>query len=132
MTPEQKAKFLGVIDKVEALFKQPEFKGRFNMRSFGDHVSSDHTPTENNSCGTVACLAGWMATVDKEFAKASNAEWYRDSLGWRLTVAPHVAMDRLYGISYSDTENLFYWWEPDRGKDLAAKLREARVIAERS
>ena len=63
------------LDEVEKAFKAPGFRGQFNMALLGAHDGAGHAPDEENFCGTVACLAGWLAIFGKhEFKGAAREE----------------------------------------------------------
>lgn len=119
-------KLLDDCDAVEAMFKQPEFKGEFKMHLWGYHrAGDDHAPQEQNFCGTSACLAGWLGIAGKHEFKAKwvegslvpeDVDTYGHSFGFMAR--------QVYGI-----QSPGWLFESDVHAGLAAKLRDARHSA---
>ena len=58
-------------------------KGNFDMRDWGAH-KGDHEPSEDNYCGTTACLAGWLALHPKY--ENFRSSWTK--AGYRMALVP--------------------------------------------
>lgn len=125
-------KFEKALDKIEALFKNPEFKGEFRMKTYGHH-DGNHEPTERNYCGTSACLAGWLSIVDPGFGKEVGAEWDEEGYLKETSSSFERSAAKYYGFSITDTWNLFmHDLELSGAEGLKVKLSEARRIAEKA
>lgn len=117
-------KLLDDLDEIEKRFKDPKFKGTFDMGHFGLH-KGHHKPAKDNYCGTSACLAGWLVTLGKHEFRVPWIGVLTDSFvlpvnaGWG-----HHAQD-VYGVSWEEAHKLFY--EAPTG--LAGKLKQARQFA---
>jgi hypothetical protein len=103
-----KLKQKGIDFIIRALKEIPE-KGEFNISTWGFH-SSDHPPEEDNACGTVACVAGWIYLHPDAKEFGLRHRWLRSHLhfGAKGHTKPARQIARITGLPEHEIDDLFF------------------------
>lgn len=112
------------LKKVENLFKRKNFAGDFDMSTFGD--CSDDKP-DKNFCGTSACLAGWLATVQPKLKSFWDFGILKTDNSNDMNLVGRARS--VYGLNSTEANRLFYGDIQLSGKDgLKKKITQARLL----
>lgn len=85
----------------------------FNMRDWGVHLGTDHTPEEKNYCGTSACAIGWLSTMPKWQDRGLKGRWKVCDGKYKLRPISSryndwmLRAESVFGVNYSSVEFLF-------------------------
>lgn len=131
-------KLLEDVQAVEDRFKEPTFKGEFNMATWGNTTDRGGlrgglygSRPKPNHCTTTACLAGWLAIESENGFKGRWHDGKQHALmeydGFFSAQAVAV-----YGITPGEANSLFMTSTSEGGPAvLKRKLKQARNIAKK-
>ena len=77
---------------------------KFDMMTYGEHGTSEHSPEEKNYCGTAACALGWLTTMKKWQERGAQADWQQNHYGlWYLDTGCWRNLSyAMFGVSLGD------------------------------